>query len=113
MVSGEDDIRESLFILFSTLPRERVMLPAYGCSLFPTVFETVNATMLTQARDLIADAILHFEPRIDVATIAFFTDKVLEGILGIEIVYTIIETNTRSNLVFPFYLTEGNNVRAI
>ena len=33
MVEEEEDIRQSLRILFSTLPGERLMKPDYGCDL--------------------------------------------------------------------------------
>ena len=43
MVSDTVDIAESLRILLSTYPGERVMLPTYGCGLRRMVFEDVTA----------------------------------------------------------------------
>ncbi|MBY0573628.1 MAG: GPW/gp25 family protein, partial [Undibacterium sp.] len=62
MVSAEDDIRQSLLILLSTTPGERVMQPAFGCGLKSKVYENINETNLTILKDLIKRAILFFEP---------------------------------------------------
>lgn len=113
MVSDDRDIQESLLILFSTSPGERVMLPEYGCDLHGNVFDGADNTTLTHIKSLIADAILFFEPRIKLEEIQLDTDRMLEGTLQIILDYTVLTTNSRSNMVIPFYLSEGTNVRAI
>lgn len=112
MVSGEHDIRESLLILMSTAPGERVMQPAYGCGLKTLVFDNVTESTLTEIRDLIERAILFFEPRITVERIDIADDRIEEGLLTIDIVYRVRSTNTRSNIVYPFYFMEGTHVRS-
>jgi hypothetical protein len=37
---------------------------------------------------------------------------VLEGMIRVSIDYSVIITNTRHNMVFPFYYTEGTNLPA-
>jgi phage baseplate assembly protein W len=110
MVAAEQDIRESLYILFTTIPGERIMVPRYGCALHGLVFEGISEALLTQIRGAIEDAILFFEPRIKVASIDISRSADADGLLLIALEYTIIQTNTRSNMVYPFYLTEGTNV---
>ncbi|MBV8662380.1 MAG: GPW/gp25 family protein [Hyphomicrobiales bacterium] len=107
MVKADDDIRESLAILFSTAPGERIMQPEYGCDLNIHLFDTIDETALTHLRALISDAILYFEPRIVVEDITFDDANIADGVLMITIVYLIEMTNSRSNLVFPYYLSEG------
>src|SRR3954464_4149020 len=102
MVSDDKDIRESLWILFSTSLGERVMLPQYGCQLWRMVFRAINTTLTTEPKDMIAQAILMWEPRITVDTISVTPDDTLNGLLRIEVGYTIRKTNVRSNLVYPF-----------
>jgi hypothetical protein len=111
MVSDEDDIEESLRILFSTRPGERVMQPAYGCALHALVFEVINERTLSEIREAIERAVLFFEPRIRLDGIVVDTEQVYEGLLRIRVDYTIRSTNTRSNVVYPFYFREGTNVR--
>lgn len=113
MVSAEEDIRQSLMILFSTAPGERVMLPRYGCPLHLHVFDGMNQHTMTQLRGLISDAVLRYEPRIDLEDIVFDTGGALDGQLRIRLVYMVRQTNARSNMVFPFYFSEGTNVRRI
>src|SRR5664280_881873 len=69
MVSGLSDIRESLQILFSTAQGERVMLPEYGCDLWRMVFHGLTTTLTTQLRDMVEQAIVLWEPRIDVLSV--------------------------------------------
>jgi phage baseplate assembly protein W len=111
MVADEDDIAESLRILLSTVPGERMMQPAYGCGLHTMVFETINESTITELRDIIERAVLFFEPRITLESIDIDTDESLEGSLKIQLNYTVRHTNTRSNIVYPFYYLEGSQVR--
>lgn len=113
MVSEDVDIRESLLILFSTMPGERVMVPEFGCELHTHVFDGSDNTTLTHIKSLIADAILFFEPRIKLDEVQLDTGRMPEGVLQIILDYTVLTTNSRSNMVIPYYLTEGTNVRAI
>lgn len=108
MVSREEDIAQSLRILLFTDPGERVMQPTFGCGLRRMVFEPVHEGTLTTIRGLIEQAVLFFEARIALERIDFDVERVPEGVLGIELVYTIRTTNTRHNLVFPMYLREAS-----
>lgn len=111
-VEGEDDIRESLLILLSTAPGERVMQPAFGCGLKLHVFDVINESSVTEIKDLIERAILFFEPRISTEKITVADDRIGDGLLTIDIEYRVRSTNTRSNIVYPFYFMEGTNVRS-
>lgn len=104
------DIAESIYILLSTTPGERVMNPGYGCNLHSMVFASVNASMKTRMEDLISTAILYYEPRINLVAINIDDSDQLEGKLDIGIVYEIKGTNSRKNMVYPFYLTEGTDI---
>jgi phage baseplate assembly protein W len=107
MVSDEEDIKQSLFILFDTMKGERIMNTEYGSSLQTMVYEVISNTLLHFIIYRIERAILFFEPRIIVSNIDIDTSHEIEGILYISVFYTIIQTNTRNNIVYPFYLREG------
>ena len=109
LVAAEDDIRESLYVLLTTLPGERIMVPNYGCALQGYVFAALDANTETQIRRLVSDAILFYEPRIDVAEIEIVMDEV-NGTASLSIDYTVRQTNSRSNIVIPFCREEGTNV---
>jgi phage baseplate assembly protein W len=107
MVEADTDIRESLWILFSTTLGERIMLPEYGTQIWQMVFRAINTTLMTQLADMVSQAILYWEPRIDVVDINVTPDASQDGRVLIMVDYIVRRTNTRSNLVYPFYLQEG------
>jgi phage baseplate assembly protein W len=107
MVSGDLDIQESLFILLSTTLGERVMLAAYGSQINQMVFQALNNSLTNQLIYLIRQAILQWEPRITVNSIDVSAVNSFTGYCSISIIYTINQTNTRSNMVYPFYMQEA------
>lgn len=110
MLEEETDIQSSLYILLSTRLGERVMLPGYGCNMDSLVFEAMNLTLLTYLKDLVENAILYHEPRIELDKVIIDTTSQNEGLLLIEIHYNVRTTNSRYNYVYPFYLNEGTNL---
>ena len=109
--SEEEDIAESLRILLATRPGERVMQPTYGCGLHALVFDSVNERMISELRETVERAILFFEQRIELERVDVDSGQSYDGLLQIRVYYTVRSTNTRSNIVYPFYFQEGTNVR--
>lgn len=107
MVSDEQDIRESIWIIFSTSLGERIMLPEFGSQIWQMVFQKMTNSLQTQLRDIVQTAILDWEPRVDVEEITVQPESSVDGVMLISVDYTIRQTNTRSNLVYPFYFEEG------
>ena len=107
MVSAEVDVKESLWVLLSTMKGERIMLPTYGCDIWRLVFRAINTTLIGQVEQMIAKAILNWEPRVTVVDLVVSPRPGTVGVLDVEIEYLIRATNSRSNLVYPFYLEEG------
>ena len=107
MAQEVEDIRESLTILFSTRPGERVMRPDFGGSLEELLFEPINVSLVTYVKDLIRNAVLYYEPRIDLENIEISTDEELEGRLKVELTFSVRTTNSRFNYVFDYYQQEG------
>ncbi|MDP4209271.1 MAG: GPW/gp25 family protein [Bacteroidota bacterium] len=110
MASGEEDIAESIHILLSTEPGERLMRPDYGCNLRQFIFERQDSTFINGLNHIIYQALLNFEPRVNFIDASIVSRNDLDGVLHIQVNYTIIITNTRHNIVFPFYLLEGTNL---
>jgi uncharacterized protein len=111
MVNGETDIYQSLQILLTTKLGERILRSDFGCDLSPLLFENITVTLLTKIKEIIKNAILKYEPRIDLNDIYFESDDAINGMIKIEIDYTIRTTNSRQNYVFPFYLEEGTYIK--
>lgn len=111
LVSHEQDIRESLGILLATAPGERVMQPTYGCGLKTRVFDNINDSTITLIRDIVKRAVLFFEPRISLDNIQVDTGQQYDGVLLIQLDYTVRTTNSRNNMVYPFYFREGTDIK--
>lgn len=111
MASDEQDIHESLQILFGTRPGERVLQPKFGLDLTPLLFEPLSTTLRTLLEDRIATALLIHEPRIRVLALAVDDSLALEGLLQIRLEYAVRSTNSRFNLVYPYYLGDANELR--
>ena len=105
MLNGTDDIQSSLQILLSTRLGERIMQPKYGCNVDDMLFQTLDATLITEMKNRVEVAILFFEPRIDIEKLQLTQDE-LGGLILLSLDYVIRTTNTRGNLVYPFYLSE-------
>ncbi len=110
MVSDEADIQQSLFLLISTTPGERIMFPEFGCDLYRLVFERINEALRFEIIALVNKAIYLFEPRVKVENTTVHIESIDPGIIHINVEYTIIQVNSRGNIVFPFYLQEGTSV---
>jgi uncharacterized protein len=102
----EDDIREALRIILSTSKGERVMRPDFGASLHDFVFESMSATNIGRLQAAIRDALIKWEPRVQLISVDVEPEHGEVGKLLIDIEYRVRATNNRFNLVFPFYLKE-------
>lgn len=107
MAAGDVDIRESLWIIFSTWIGERIMVPKFGTDLWQRVFATMSVTVQTEIAGSVRQSILMWEPRIDVLEVSVTADAATGGLITVNVDYVIRQTNARSNFVYPFYLQEG------
>lgn len=111
MRTGVRDIEESLRILLGTAEGERFLNPEYGLDLHPLLFEPLSTTLLTLMKDRIKTTLLIQEPRITLLNVDIDTSAQFEGCIHINLEYTVRATNSRYNLVYPFYLTDSNERR--
>jgi uncharacterized protein len=106
-VAGEEDIAQSLHIIFATELGERVMRDDFGCDLHRYVFEEADNTLLTKIRSAVSDAILYHEPRIKLDGVDVSESAETPGLIAISVTYAIRASNTRFNMIYPFYLVEA------
>jgi len=100
----EDKIKESILIILNTAKGERVMRPDFGCDIHDFVFSVINTSTLTLIQSAVKEALVLWEPRIEVLSVEILKERLHEGILLISIDYRVRKTNTEFNLVYPFYL---------
>lgn len=106
-VSEREDIEQSLGLVLATRPGERVMQDDFGCELGEFLFEEITDGLIGRLRSVIEDAILHHEPRVHLDEVDVTADDALAGLLHITVSYTVRATNSRYNMVYPFYLNEA------
>lgn len=109
MVSNAEDIQQSLRILLGTTQGERVMQESFGCDLRGLLFEEGDQWLIARIERMIRDAISSHEPRVALDDVKVNGQDVRGGALRVSIRYTIRGTNSRFNMVFPFYLTEATS----
>jgi phage baseplate assembly protein W len=106
-VSEAEDIHQSLQILLATSSGERVMQEDFGCDMNSALFEEVDQSLVNRLTGHISDAILYHEPRISLDGLDVSESESEQGLLLIRIDYSIRSTNSRYNMVYPFYLNEA------
>jgi uncharacterized protein len=103
----EQRIEESIYLILSSARGERVMLPDFGCGIHDLVFAPNNPMTLTVVVQTVRQALVAYEPRIDVLDVSAETAPEEPNLLLIRINYRIRANNALGNLVYPFYITEG------
>jgi len=110
MVEDEQDIEESLRILFGTQRGERLFQPQYGLDMHDVLFDPMSTTLRTLLEERVKIDILVYEPRIEPLAVRVASPDAASGELHIELEYRVRATNSRYNLVFPFYSSDSNEV---
>lgn len=105
--SDEENIAENVRLILGTAQGERVMRPEFGCAIHDYVFSTGDLTTLTLIETAVRDALSRWEPRIDVEDVDARADEDAPNRILIDIEYRVRSTNSTGNMVYPFYLTEG------
>ncbi len=101
----EESVRQSIWLILGTAKGERAMRPDFGCGIYDLVFEIPTASTAGQISRAVQDALLTFEPRIDVLDVQVTPQSDSEGEkLLISLDYQVRATNNAFNLVYPFYL---------
>ena len=109
VAEAEEDIRQSLEILLSTHVGERVMTPTFGWKRDALMFEPLSTSFVAYVVHEIETAILFYESRIELNRVNVAVSPDQEGLFLIRIDYTVRSTNTRTNLVYPFYVDQATN----
>ena len=104
LARDEQDIDQAIQLILGTAPGERPMRPEFGCGVHDFVFDSIDANTVGRMEDAIREALDRWEPRIQVQTVDFDLSAADNGLLTIDIGYTVRATNTERNLVYPFYV---------
>jgi phage baseplate assembly protein W len=103
-VSGEASIQDCLLVLLQTATGERVMRPDFGTAAPGLVFAPGSPANLRMLESSISDAIYVYEPRVELDSVVAEPVPGQENQVIVSVTYRIRRTNTKANLVFPYYL---------
>lgn len=106
MARYEESIRQAIWIILGTARGERMMRPDFGCGIYDLVFAVNSPGTASQVASEVRQALLRWEPRIDVLDVQVNPGGDGEVLL-IRIDYRVRATNNAYNLVYPFYLERG------
>jgi phage baseplate assembly protein W len=100
----EESVRQAIWIVLGTAKGERVMRPDFGCGIYDLVFEVNSAATAGKVSQAVRQALLLFEPRIDVLDVQVSQTGAGGEVMLISIDYRVRATNNVFNMVYPFYL---------
>jgi phage baseplate assembly protein W len=104
LTTGAEDLDSSIRVVLATAPSERVMRTAFGCRIWDLLFEPVNANTLGLMAQAVREAIGQWEPRVEVENVEVSPDRDDSALVHISVAYRVRTTNSRRNLVYPFYV---------
>ena len=105
--TGVRRIEDSIWIIVSTSLGERVMRPDFGGGVNDFVFQPNSALMRTNLAAAVRDALVRWEPRIELVSVRVDPSPDVESQILASIEYRVRTTNELFNLVYPLYLQEG------
>ena len=104
LTSDDDEIEQSIRIILTTAPGQRVMRPDFGCRIQELVFAPNNAMTAGLAERYVSEALGRWEPRITVQRVDVEADSDDPARLVIVVEYQVASKHNNRSLVFPFYL---------
>jgi Bacteriophage baseplate protein W len=107
LVAGDEEIRQSIWLILTTAPGERQMRPEFGCGIHDLVFDANTAALHGLVQANVQSALARWEPRIDVLNVRVEAPPEQRNIMLIHVDYRIRANNAIFNLVYPFFLIEG------
>ncbi len=107
MTSGSGNINQSIDIILSTMLGEQPLNPTFGSAVNNFVFKNMDENTQGQLISAITTALVNNEPRVTVNEVDLQISDDAEPMAMVTIDYTVRNTNSRHNHVYPFSLNEG------
>jgi phage baseplate assembly protein W len=107
LARGERKIEDAIRLILGTARGERLMRPDLGCGVHDLAFAPGGPGARTRIVAAVREALVLQEPRIDVLDVAADEAPGARNLLLVRVTYRIRENNAVTNLVYPYFLTEG------
>lgn len=106
LVSGVEEIENSIYLILHTAIGERVMRRSFGSNLHDLIFEPLTENMKTFMATSLREVLELNEPRIEIDSLSLVQDDPTLGRIDIHIELSILTTHQPLSLVLPYYLPE-------
>jgi phage baseplate assembly protein W len=106
ILTGVDNIKQSLITLLSTHKGSTFMLPEYGCKIQDLIFESNTQIVKALLKEYITEAINTWETRVSLNEIILDEaeeEETSKPVIMCEVSYRIKTNNELDGFVFPFY----------
>ncbi|AQS36640.1 phage baseplate assembly protein W [Shewanella psychrophila] len=87
--SLEEDVNQSLSILFQTLSGERVMFDTYGSDLHSRLFANIDSVLISDMEAMIYESVLRYERRVEIIDISVQPDSGSASKLNVLLQYRL------------------------
>jgi uncharacterized protein len=103
---GTENVEQAIYLILATTPGERPLRPEFGCPLVDHMFAPLEPATYGRVAADVEQSLRRWEPRIDVhgVTVGPDPDPDHDGVLLIQVSYSLRHSYDRRNLVFPFYV---------
>ena len=100
--SGGPELDAAIIMIIATAPGERVMRPDFGCAIWETLFDPIDARTIGLMEHAVREAVTRWEPRVELESVVGVPAG--EGCVELTLAYRVLATNDYRNLVYPFYI---------
>jgi phage baseplate assembly protein W len=104
LATGTRELDGAIRMIVGTAPGQRLMRPEFGCAIYDYIFDPLTPRTLGLVELAVREALLRWEPRIELETVVATVAPAQEGVVDLEVGYRVKATNDHRNLVFPFYV---------
>ncbi len=105
MVDEQASVRQSILLLLSTSPGERIMRPDYGCDLNQLVFMPNDATTHGLAIHYVSRALQRWEPRVEILHLDASSNATDPGRMDVLLEYRVRGASAVDRLTYPLNLS--------
>lgn len=107
LIGGDLAVRQSLLLLLTTVPGERVMRPEYGCPLHRLAFSPADETTAGLAIHYVRQAVTRFMPEVEVVDVDAAMSVTDPEKLTVWLRYRVRKTTGEQDLAVEVPLQEG------
>ncbi len=106
LTNEDNELIQSIYIILSTAPGERVMRPEFGCRIIEYIFAPANLATAGAVEQVVRSALERWEPRIILTEVNVSPSPDMYGLLMIDLKFIVKATREEASLVYPFYLMQ-------